>query len=700
MKRLIIWSIIATGISSVATQLITIREFLTQFHGNEITISLVLFAWLMVNAIGSLLAKPIRRGSITLYCILILLIAIWSLPQLILIRLVRDFIFIHGVSPGFYRIFYYIILTIAPYCLMVGFVLPFSLKVMEQVCEPVKTGTLYVLDNIGDIGGGVLFSFFLVYWLKPFKAIAISSLLLILISLLIVVKLKKYMLSGLFCILTISFYILGFSYKAELSSLEPQYGNILSYIESPYGRIVITSEYPQHTFWESGVPFYSDANIVNSEEKVHYPLCQLDRVRKVLLISGGLGETLSEIKKYNPDEVDYVELDPYMTESAIRAGVLKKDSRVSIHNMDGRRYIKTVNKKYDAIIIDLPEPDTFQINRFYTDEFFELAKVALREGGVLSFNLDYSPNYISKVRRRKLSIIYNTAKRHFKNIIIIPGMQAYFICRDGPLTANIPQRLKTLSIQTSYIEGFYSGNVTDERLKMINSVINKREGINRDFEPRAVCIMFREWFFKHGTSPNIFFFILIPGTVLYLLLIRKEEYLLFTTGMVNMSTEMLIILTFQIIHGYVYLKVGAIITAFLGGLLPGALIGTYTKDRVRDRLILLDYLIFLMLGIFLIWALFIRSSLSEPVFLIYCFIFSFFCGYQFPLSATLIGEEHSPASGCISADLLGAGMGVLLTGTLLVPYFGIMPTIIILMIIKVSSIIIFLFKREGEVMPT
>ncbi|MEJ2725045.1 MAG: hypothetical protein P8175_10460 [Deltaproteobacteria bacterium] len=43
LKPLIIGSVVGTGISSIAVQLISVREFLTQFHGNEVTISLVLF---------------------------------------------------------------------------------------------------------------------------------------------------------------------------------------------------------------------------------------------------------------------------------------------------------------------------------------------------------------------------------------------------------------------------------------------------------------------------------------------------------------------------------------------------------------------------------------------------------------------------------------------------------------------------------
>ena len=45
-RRLVIWSVIGVGISSVNVQLVTIREFLSQFQGNEIVISLTLFCWL------------------------------------------------------------------------------------------------------------------------------------------------------------------------------------------------------------------------------------------------------------------------------------------------------------------------------------------------------------------------------------------------------------------------------------------------------------------------------------------------------------------------------------------------------------------------------------------------------------------------------------------------------------------------------
>jgi len=693
IKRLIIWAIIGTGISSIAVQLVTIREFLSQFHGNEVTISLVLFSWLLLTGLGSLAAKLVRRSSLTLFALITILLAIWPLIQIILIRELRETIFIHGVSPGFHQIFFYIMAATTPYCLMVGYILPHALKVLRDNDYPFTSGKLYITDNIGDICGGILFSFILVYWVKPFKAIAVTSGLMIVVGLILLFAVRRhYVLLPAF-LSVILFYAFSLNSHFETSTLSKQYGDIVQYVESPYGRIVITKEGPQHTFWESGAPLYSDANIINSEEKIHYPLSQLERVEDVLLVSGGLGETLGEVAKYNPRHIDYVELDPYLTDAAQELGVIKKTSLLSIKNTDGRSYIKRTDNTYDAIIIDLPDPDTFQINRFFTSEFFGLTKKILSEGGILSFGLKYSPNYISDVRKKKLSIIYNTARSHFENVQVLPGGEAYFLCRDGMLWTDIPARLETKSIQTAYVQGFYYGNVTKERIDQLQGILDIKEYINTDFEPRVMNIIFQEWFMKHGTSPKAFFLILLCLTLIYFIFMKKEEYILFSTGLATMGVEMLVIFTFQVVYGYIYLKIGAIVTVFLLGLLPGAMVGNLYKEGNIGRLIMSEIIFLGLLLIFFVWVKFFRGELAQFYFLAYCFVFSFFCGFQFPVAANIIGERQSPAAGCLAADLTGAAVGTVATGTLLIPLWGIQSAIIFLILIKISSNMILLFSK-------
>jgi spermidine synthase len=83
----------------------------------------------------------------------------------------------------------------------------------------------------------------------------------------------------------------------------------------------------------------------------------------VLVIGGGEGATVREVLKWRDVQyVDWVDIDgelmeacsqhlPWNQESAYT------DSRVHFHAMDIRKYFKTCDKKYDIIIIDLPDPD-------------------------------------------------------------------------------------------------------------------------------------------------------------------------------------------------------------------------------------------------------------------------------------------------------------------------------------------------------
>lgn len=697
LRRLIIWSIIGTGISSVTTQLLTIREFLTQFHGNEITISLVLFSWLLLTGLGSLAAKTIKRPSLKIYTLLTLIIALWPLLQMIVIRGFREALFIHGSSPSFYTIFFYIVITVCPYCLLTGFILPYAQKVLNYNHQHFESGDLYITDNIGDILGGALFSFVLVYWFKPFPIIALTSAALILAALLLLLRSRSYILLLTTLVLISFFYSYALDRTFERHSLSTQYGDVIRYIESPYGRIVVTREGPQHTFWESGTPFYSDANIVNSEEKIHYPLCQLDRVENVLLVSGGLGETLAEISKYDPAHVDYVELDPYLTDVALELAVIRKAPFLEIKNIDGRRHMKMTERRYDAIIIDLPDPDTFQINRFFTREFFALAKKILKRDGVVSMGVEYSQNYLSEIRKKKLSTLYNTARLYFRNVIFLPGQEAYLICSDGELSLDIPARLRSKSIKTSYIEGFFYGNVTEDRIRKLKEGIDTNEAINTDFEPRLINIAFQEWFIKHGTSPRYFIVILLVLTIIYMVFLRRKEYVLFSTGLTTMGVEMLIIFAFQVIYGYIYLQIGAIVTAFLLGLLPGAMVGNTWRRRGASKLMLSEGLLLSLLVLFYVWVAYFRSELHPLFFLGFCFVFSFLCGFQFPVVASIIGEQSSPAAGCLAADLCGASVGTLVTGTILIPLWGIRYAVIFLILVKISSIIVTLFSGNKAV---
>ncbi|MCD6296198.1 MAG: hypothetical protein J7M30_03475, partial [Deltaproteobacteria bacterium] len=211
---------------------------------------------------------------------------------------------------------------------------------------------------------------------------------------------------------------------------------------------------------------------------------------------------------------------------------------------------------------------------------------------------------------------------------------------------------------------------------------------------RLMNIVFQEWFMKHGASPKYFLLVVLVLTVIYLIFIRKEEYILFSTGLVTMGAEMLIIFAFQVIYGYIYLKIGAIVTAFLLGLLPGALIGNLSRSKNIHKLVVSETLLLSLLLVYFIWVTYFKSELHPIYFLVYCFLFSFLCGFQFPVVTGIIGERSRPAAGCLASDLYGASVGTLVTGTILIPLWGIRFAVVFLILVKISSSVIIMFSKK------
>ena len=236
--------------------------------------------------------------------------------------------------------------------------------------------------------------------------------------------------------------------------------------------------------------------------------------------------------------------------------------------------------------------------------------------------------------------------------------------------------------------------MTEERISQLRDSLDSKEYINTDFEPRLLNIAFKAWFAKYGSTPRAFLITVVCIVFIYIIIMKKEEYILFSSGMASMAMEMLVIYCFQIMYGYVYLKVGMLITAFLFGLLPGAAVGSAFRQKRYSELIISEFFILGLLVCFYIWISFIRTDLHQIWFVLYCVLFSFFCGFQFPIVTGIIGEKTSPAAGCIAADLAGAAAGTLLAGTLLVPLTGIQATVIIIILIKITSSVLILFGRD------
>ena len=688
--KAIVRVVIATGISSVVTQLITIREFLTQFQGNEIVIALILFNWLILGGIGTLLARVSgrrkRQASAEALAWMSLVLSGLGMLQIIAIRYFRDMVFIHGSSVGFYPTWLFTFIIIVPYCMLLGFVLPYSLFVIRSENETYPGARIYITDNIGDISGGILFSFVLVYLVSPLQAILLAHLPLLGTVYVLFPATRRHQPSTVLGI-GLVLCILATGVVFEKDSLTPAAGELIHYQETRYGRIAVHKDQEQYTLFEDGVPSISSQNLSLSEEIVHYPLAALDSPDHVLLISAQ-GGIMAELKKYHLKTVDYIELNSAVTDVQFRFKLIENIPGLKIIHKDGRAFLSQTDKIYDAIIVNLPEPATFQINRFYTDRFFELARKHLSEDGVLSFSMQGYDNYLAEPQRQKLSSLYNTVKAHFKNVRLLPGQKVFFLCSDSPLITDIPAALEQKNIDTAYISGFFYGNLTDQRIDYLNQGLDSAAPVNTDTAPQLMRLMFSQWFAKFQTSPLGFFLALAALSIVYLIKISKEEYVLFSTGCMTMGSEILVIFAFQIFFGYIYLQIGIIITVFLTGLLPGAWLSQRLQRPRRRILVLTDGLLIVLLAVFILAIVALADRLPVAFYLMFGFLVSMVCGFQFPVALSLKGSGNIAATRTFSADLMGAACGTLLTSVVLIPYAGILPAAGVLIGLKLVSLVL------------
>ncbi|HHP7234463.1 MAG TPA: hypothetical protein ACFCUC_07525 [Desulfobacterales bacterium] len=678
--------VLCTGVASITVQLLIIRELLTQFQGNEIVIALILFAWLVLGGIGTRLALFVDRGRPSVNCLAWISLYLALLPSLLIpaMRWGRDVFFTHGVSVGFYPTLVFVAAAAAPYCLVLGFALPYSLYVLRRMTPDYPAVRIYVLDNIGDVTGGALFSFFLVFFLTPLQALLVVNSLLAASAVVLAFKDRRRI--GVAAGAAAVLLALVVAVAGEKPSLAPEEGALAAYRESLYGRITILQDQGEFTLFEDGVPLFSSRNQMMAEEIVHYPMAQLASPARVLLISteGGLME---ELRKHRPRAVDYVELNPAVTEVLFQFGLVTPIEGLQVIHRDGRAYLAQTDKTYDAILVNLPEPETFQTNRFFTESFFRLADARLNPGGILSFAVEGYENYLAEPQRRKVSSLYNTAAEVFRNVVLLPGQRIFFLCRQQAVDPDIPALLAARGIQTDYIQGFFYGNLSAARIKDLNDLIIADEPRNTDTDPHLMQIMFQQWFAKFGTSPAGFILVLALLCLVYLVRCSREEYLLFSTGCLTMGSEILVVFAFQIFFGYIYFQIGVIVTVYLAGLLPGALLGRRMKQR-RRRLLVTDLLLVGLMAAFMIAVAAVGHRLPLSFFLAFGFAVSLLCGFQFPLALGLQKDRGAAATRFFSADLMGAAAGTLFTSLVLIPYFGLLPAAAVLIVPKIASMII------------
>jgi len=743
------------GFSGLVAEILVLRELLIVFAGNELCIGIILANWLILEAFGCFFPgrKAEKSGNrLETFTIITILFSL-SLPTaILLIRILKRAIGISiGESIGFLPMFYSSFLILLPVSILHGALFPFSCRIYSMFSgrDESSAGRVYAYETVGTIIGGIVCTYFLIPYLNSFQA---SLWLAVLNFMACLVLIAPYWKTGLFqkmILVFLSVLVLSSGYlvlagqadRLHDYSVKAQWKNqnVVHYQNSQYGNICTLENEGQYIFFVDGIPgiITPVPDIPFIEEFVHLPLLAHPEPARLLVLSGGAGGVINEALKHPSIEtVEYAELDPLLldllrkfptplTESELN------DTRVQIRHIDGCLLLKTTRNKYDLILVGIQELSNLQANRFFTKEFFSLAREKLNKGGILVLGLPGSLTYSNEELKNLNSCIFNTLKSVFPNIRVIPGDgKNLFLSSDSReiLTIDRTQLIKRLNQRNIKADVIVPWRI-EKKLHhgwqdwFARFVEGRSQKINSDFNPVGLFYSISHWNALFAPSLRGLFrkfervslrTVAVPPVIFLLLYFflrtRNIQFSrsgiplsIITTGFAGMIFDLMLIFAFQAIYGYVFSWIGLLVAFFMAGAACGAMLTTRVLARTRDCLRLFRGIELAIVCWSFGWPLIFLAVhaypgtpgtffLSKMLFLIISLICGLLVGSQFPLANKIYLENSTSVSktaGLLYAsDLLGGWFGGIAGAVIFLPVLGFTGTSITVGMLKLTSFIV------------
>ncbi|UCH85460.1 MAG: fused MFS/spermidine synthase, partial [Candidatus Latescibacterota bacterium] len=586
------------GFSSVIAQIVLMRELIVVYNGNEISMGIVLSGWLLWTALGSgLFGKIAHRLSSPRKAVAVLemVLAVAFPAAIVAVRASRS---VFDVTPGEILgpgpMFVTTVTALGVLCLTSGalFAAGSRLRAAERSeSEGAATGSVYLLEAVGSGVGGIVAGLLLIRVMSSSEIALIVSIfnLFAAWSLTGTTQPSRAGLIGGLVAASILWMFGSHALENVSNRILWRGFDVVDIRNSVYGNLVVTAAGESRSVYDNGKVLFTIPNQEAAEEAVHYALLQHEYPRNLLLVGGGINGGLTEALRHKAiQHIDYVELDPMLLDIgeelvADQWSVLEASPRVDIHNIDGRLFLKRTKRTYDVIVFNLPDPQTAQVNRFYSIECFEDAAARLAPGGLLSFKLTGAENYVSDDLARFLRCINNTVRAVFPRVMVLPGATIHFFAtvERGATTSDsnvLLHRLRARGIKTQYVnESFLPFRMTPDRMDDLRTRIEPAPGtpVNRDFEPVAYFFNVALWSTQFHQAykksldalAGVDLTMLAAGLLMALVLTTAPfawrlkrgrqpgecaGYGVAVMGFTTIGLEVLLLLGFQAIYGYVY----------------------------------------------------------------------------------------------------------------------------------------------------
>jgi len=732
-------TLLVLGASGIAAQTLLLRELLVLSGGNEFSLGITLGGWLLTGAVGAVLAGRGHRLPLESPAPYIAVSLLFSALLPLALFLARSWKTVAGISPdlgvGLIQVTLASLAVLALPAALHGwlFVAGCALAGRASGQPATAAGSGYLLVSLGSLVGGLLTAFLLIPYSPPFSAATLIGIL----NLLAAIGLWQTMadrssraiplLMGM-AVVAATTMLVGGAQWCEHASLARQWQGkeLVATVNSPYQQLAVIRSGEQLTLFSDGTLLFPmpDPDITRVEERAHFPLLAHPAPRRVLVLGGGAGGLIAEILKHpTVERVDYVEPDPWLLRLVARhaaSGTARQLAapRVRLHETDARRFVQLSRESYDVILLGAPLPLTLQGNRLFTTEFFAAAQQRLTVDGLLAIPASGSLTYYGPELGRVNATLLFTLRSVFPAVTTIPGDENLFLAGSRPpnldpvqLGSRLRQRGLTLQLVTPE---HLAGRLEAASQSWFSRTIGPLPvELNRDRSPRLLL-----WHLGYGSSQfdpltgrllnrlgGLGLVPMLTGTAVAALFLalagwhRRRGVLgaIAVTGFGGMLLELVLIMAWQILQGAMYQALALLITAFMVGLALGSWLANGRLERGDDarRLFLrgeagmvLAALLVAAVPALLSRAAALPTALSAGLLLLLALV-GVLVGGQFPLAVCLAEQgdrtTHSATGAVYGADLLGACLGGMVGGALLLPALGMIPACLVVVILKLGS---------------
>lgn len=696
----------ALGLTSMTTQVVLLRELISVFYGNELVIGVMLANWMALTGIGALLGRRLKHIDTPrrLLSVAVPFVGLLPVVTVSILRCFRTIVFPVGTMVDLVSVAGSSFVLLMPYCMLAGFLFTVLASYGSRTDQSNNVSTVYGAEAVGSFTGGIVFTLLLAFVLNTMQVLVALFALNILAALVLAREqpiVRRLLLGGLIlCFVPATFFDLDINTRRFLFPGQ----QILSSKDSPYGNLTVTEQAGQLNFFENNVLLSSTQDVAGSEEPVHYAMAQRPSAKEVLMVSGAISGAPLEVLKYGVERLEYVDVNPLTIEAARQHTSALNDSRITVVNDDARVFLRSTTRVFDAVLLNVPEPSTVQLNRFYTSEFFRSVKARMSRSAVLSLGLLSATDYQSDDARRLNSTIINTLRLYFRQVLIVPGQRTYLLASDSSLDVRVGRLVTQNGVATTYVNQYYLDDRDLERRSMlIGATLDPGAPVNGDFAPVAYYRQMVHWL--NYFRSNIWI-VGIMAAALVALSIRHVNVVsagLLSGGFAASCIEVIILIAFQSLYGYVYQMLGIIITVFMGGLAVGALARRRFVRTVSFRSYSLVQLGIALYAVALATLFLgfdasrIPSILTFAAFPLLTFLIAVLVGLEFSIAASLrVGAPSGVASELYAVDLIGSALGALLVTTVLIPSAGLVGVCLITALLSILTGILAFTKSKTE----